>query len=184
MSKNLIKRSWANFLLRPWLDWPLSLIVLVVLRFAGPSPRADLVLGSLPQPTRVSLYITVAAIAGALLGFFIASVAILLSLFTTSSERLAKVFSGGRAELLVPTFFSAIRTAGLLTAVSLLLLIVDSTASLYIGWVIATLLLVFTMVIRTGRLIWLIWRLTQVAAIDASGPKTKRQVVSDIAQDL
>jgi hypothetical protein len=65
-----------------------------------------------------------------------------------------------------------------------LLLIVDSTKSLNIGWAIAVLILTFMMVIRTGRLIWLVWRLTKVAAADAASAKTRSEVVSEIVQSL
>lgn len=184
MTKKLFRVMWANFLLRPWLDWPIGASLILVLRLAGPHPRTDLILGTLSVQSRSSIYVTIASITGALLGFYIASVAILITLFTSVSERFDKVFAGGRAALLVPTFFSAIRTAGLLTCLSLLLLVVDSSAHLSGIWLLVYLVLTTLMVLRTGRLIWLVWRLTKVAAVDIPGRQTDSEVVSQIVEDL
>ncbi len=165
--KNLDKVRAAPFF-RPIIDWPVSLLVLGAIRIWGPYSRTAYLIGDLPSASRTSLYITLAAVAGALLGFFITAISILLSLLATPSPRLKLLFGDGRADFMVPTFFAAIRAAGLLTILSVILLLVDNRPQISSWWCAILLLVSVVICARTLRLIWLLRKLTKVASAEAS----------------
>ena len=101
--------------------------------------------------------------AGALLGFFIATVAILLGLLDSSRPRLQTTLGGGRAVMIQRIFFAAIRVTavGLLFGLALLVLDNDETLS---GWIAGVLVGICILgILRTARLIWFLKRLLIMA---------------------
>lgn len=67
-----------RFLGEPWWDWLLVLLALLLLREFGPAPQSAMLIGHLAPSARVVFYGAMTGVAGALLGFFIATVTILL----------------------------------------------------------------------------------------------------------
>ena len=157
-----------HLLVHPSIDWPIAAGVAAVAWVIGDNRKQGLLFGHLEAGTRSSLYITVAGIAGALLGFFIATIAILLGLLDSTRPRLSKALGGGRGALLQPVFFSAIRITAAAIPATLALLVFD-TKKYAPEWVEATVVVVLVVgALRTGRLIWLIRQLVLIATRDAA----------------
>src|SRR5690606_27856740 len=158
---------------RPGFDWLFTLVVLLLLLVVQPSwtnPLATMVVGD-----RRSLYQTLAGISGALLGFAIAAVSILLGL---GNGRRLNFIQGSRWVNSIPkTFTGAIRALAIATAVFVFALTFDSTEACAVTeitgtcgtaspWhLIVTGAAVLTL-FRVSRLVWLLHRLVSLAYSD------------------
>lgn len=117
---------------------------------------------------RATLYGVLASIFGALLGFVITSLSIILAFAT--SERLAVVRGSKHYPTLWKIFTASIRALGLATVVSVAALIGDRDSS-----PVPTLLVicVFTTLLAVARLIRSVWVLEQVVGLVTAPSKTR-----------
>jgi hypothetical protein len=163
-----LPRLIEHLLVKPLFDWPIAAGSALIVWAVGSGRKDGLYFGHLPAGTRSSIYVTVAGIAGALLGFFIATVAILLGLLDTERPRLKLSLAGGRAAQIQPVFFAAIRISAVAIPAMIILLVVD-TKTYASGWMEATVVIVMVVAsIRSARLIWLIRKLVLIATRDAT----------------
>jgi hypothetical protein len=159
-----LRKVLDKYLAKPALDWLVALGACAVVLYIESRHKHGLVFAQLPVGTRSSLYVTMAGIAGALLGFFIATVSILLGMLDANRPRLQRALAGNRAVLMQPVFFSAIRFTALALVSSLVLLVLD-TKELGSRWAETMLVLVVLIgSVRTGRVIWFIRMLLAVAS--------------------
>jgi hypothetical protein len=168
-----LRRALDYLLVRPLVDWPIAIVAAVALWNFGHHRKEGLVFGHLQAGTRASLYVTLAGIAGALLGFFIATISILLGFLDSQRPRLKRALGGNRGALIQPVFFSAISITALTIPASVALLILDRD-EYATGWMEATLIIISVVAsIRTARLIWLIRQVVTIATKDAAeAPET------------
>ena len=116
---------------------------------------------------RGPLYGALAAVAGALLGFVIATVSILVGLVSVESERMAFLRSSAAYPQIWTTFTSAIRWLAAATGLSLVALLLDhETAVLSTPWIDAlralVLLVALAATMRLGSAMWVLERLVSL----------------------
>ena len=124
--------------------------------FGWPSP------GNADLDVRRSLYITGATIAGSLLGFVIAAITIALALPPVPSVKLLQ--SSRHYPEIFKTFVSATRYLALDTGVCLVLLLLDTQASISAAVGAFLLWLIVVTSLRLARCVWLLSQLLQVVA--------------------
>ena len=114
----------------------------------------------LMKENRANIYGTTATIAGALLGFSMAAVSIVLGF--SSNERLELVRGSEHYPTLWKTFFQTIWWLGGLTVIALVCLIWDKDSD-PVSWFVIPFFLFFGLsVIRVVRIIWLLQRLVEI----------------------
>src|SRR5215204_4994590 len=100
-----------------WVAGPLGLDWLLAAAIAAATlwmQRLD----GLDRAARLEIYQAILGVAGALLGFYMATIAILLGLLDSRRPALRHAFGGGRVVLIQPIFFSAIRATALVLLIS------------------------------------------------------------------
>ncbi len=119
------------------------------------------------ETVRGPLYATVAAVAGALLGFVIATVSILVALVSSESPRMKFLRSSAAYPQIWTIFTSAIRWLAAATAVSLVALLLDhEKAVLSEQWIdmirAAVLLVSLAATMRLGSAMWVLEKLVSL----------------------
>lgn len=114
------------------------------------------VLGEALIERREGLYTAVTGLYGSLLGFSLATAAIVLG--HTESDRLRIVRESEHYETLWKVFFSTIRILAMATAFSLTSLLVDRETFQVGAMFYASLFLALLVVLRVGRTIWILQR--------------------------
>jgi hypothetical protein len=141
---------------RHWIatEWLIGIAVAiaawVVLGDGGASSRW----GEMLQDNRAALYGTVAAVAGALLGFVLAAGSIMAPML--ESPGMARVRESDQYPALWRLFLSATRGLGILTVVALIALVVDADGKEF-GWlIVATLALATVSTLQVATCIWIL----------------------------
>lgn len=116
---------------------------------------------------RGPLYGAIAAVAGALLGFVIATVAILIALVNTDNERMKFMRNAAAYPMIWTIFTSTIRWMGGATAVSLAALLLDHEQGVIPDpWVeLLRALVVLTSVVASLRLLTAMWILERIVEL-------------------
>lgn len=144
-------------------DWLAGVLVQLCLIVAGGSIYGN-VLRHMTHDDRVGLYQTLAGITGGLLGFYIATVSILLGLMNSESPRMATVLSGENRRKIQSYFFTGVTTAAVALVLELMLIFVErGTAPLFAEW--AVVVPAVAMGVATARIIWLLKTLLEIASL-------------------
>jgi hypothetical protein len=157
-----IRHTWSN---HPTLDWAFGLALTAVYWFLPELLDSTRSLSALDQPTRQVLYQTLAGISGALLGFVIAAVSILLAL--GRGPRMRFVLESPWAPLIPATFFAAVRELALATVIFVLGIVYDTTPQPPWMWQVLAVFAAILVTLRMARTAWLLRQLVSLTYQDS-----------------
>lgn len=133
----------------------LALSVMLTAKYIG----LDVVQNNL-NGTRTSLYGTIAAVAGAMLGFVITGLSVLLT--TNNNEQMERLRKSKHYKKIFVIFFSTSKYLGLLLITSLVSLVLDKDDSPIITLTLISISLSVIVGIRLLRCIWVLEKIVQI----------------------
>lgn len=157
--RSSIADYWSGKL---WLDWVIALSCLVAYWLIPRLANVTDPLSAMRSPDRQVLYQTLAGISGALLGFAIAAIAILLTL--GRGRRIAFLRESRWVLQITGTFKGGIRSLALATVILVLAMVFDGTSQT--AWNLAVVFAMGFAVSRFSRMTWLLHRLVDLAYKD------------------
>ena len=158
-------RRVSDWLARPWLDWVIGVVAAwAVTQVDTGSPIPFI--RDLGMDQRLTLYQSLAGIAAALLGFFVATVSILLTLMDSTRPRMQRALAGGNSSEIQSYFFAGIYASAVGVALLLVFVWVDNRETpppvIEAGVVAIALILGLS----TARIIWVLRKVIKLAAKD------------------
>lgn len=112
------------------------------------------------------LHLALAGIAASLLGFFIATISILIGLLDSRRPRLRKALAGRNKERVQSFFMSGILVAGVALAGFLMLALVDDAAQVSSAVEVSALTLMLVLALATARIVWVLSKVVAIASKD------------------
>lgn len=120
----------------------------------------------LDMETRQNVYQSLTGVSGGLLGFFIATVAILLGV-DSDRPRMKAALAGQNRSRVQSFFFAGIRSISLVLVVFVLMLMLDKERE-PAGWIEPVMVAGMVVVaLRTTRIIWILHHIVAIAGHDA-----------------
>ena len=163
----ILPKWWSKYFLQ--VEFTLAVMITLGIIVWAEAFQGRLWLNEVLTGQRHDIYITLASIFGALLGFTITTESIVLGYATNA--RLAIVREAKSHEQLWRIFMSAIRVLGFGTLLALIGLIMDS--DVHPGWW-CTYLTIFVVILASFRLMRCIWVLDNIIKIVAVKPETDK----------
>ena len=153
-----------KWIARPILDWLAGALAVAAAWLVGGKDWLSFA-NELDLSTRQSLYQTLTGVSGGLLGFFIATVAILLGI-DSSRPRMKAALAGENRSRVESFFFAGIRSISVALVVFVLMLVLDKGRH-PAKWVEPALVLtVVIAVVRASRVVWILNQVVKIAGRD------------------
>lgn len=153
-----------KWIARPILDWVAGGVAVAATWLVGGQDWLSFT-NELDLSTRQSLYQTLTGVSGGLLGFFIATVAILLGI-DASRPRMKIALSGENRSNVESFFFAGIRSISVALVAFILMLVLDKGIA-PAKWVEPTLVLTVVLAVaRASRVVWILNQVVKIAGRD------------------